>query len=199
MSSAFRLLLSLLGIVFAPRSSFAHGGLPGASGFYSGAAHPFLAVEHFLILAVLGLMIGAHTLPCLRAPLAVLALGLAGGLVRGLDPATAHMILLGLTLLTGILVAAAVQLPAAARAILAGAIGWAVGTDTDVPRTAGLDVFEGAASYTGVFVGVFLICLNAVALASLARGPVPRIAVRMAGSSAAVIALMVLAIKLRPI
>lgn len=198
MIAAFRRAPPGLALALLPEPALAHGGLPGGGGFYSGAAHPFLAVEQFVALAALGLLIGAHPGPGSRAPLAVLALGLALGLAFGLGPAIARPALLALTLLTGILLATALPVPLAARAALAGAIGWVVGADTDVPRPEVLDLFAAGAPYAGVFVGVFLICLNAVALASIARSPVPRIAVRVAGSWAAAIALMVLALQLRP-
>ena len=53
------------------------------------------------------------------------------------------------------------------------------------------------APYAGVFVGVFLLALNAMALASVAHRPPYTIAVRVAGSWIAATAVMVLALRLR--
>lgn len=186
-------------LVMAPGSAAAHGGLPGGGGLYSGAAHPFLALEQFLALLSLGLLMGQTTGTHVRLPILFLAAGLGVGLAAGVVLDHASLTMLGLALVFGGLLAAARPLPVMAMAVCAAVAGWVAGSDTDVPAPASPDIVAAYAPFAGVFVGVFLICLNAAALSSVARRPVARIAIRVAGSWVAAIAVMVLALRLRPL
>ena len=190
-------------LALAAGPAAAHGGLPGGSGFLAGALHPLVAIEHLILLLGLGLLSGQ--LPQARRSLGFAAVGLgvlgglaASGLGEWSAPTVVPSAILGLGVLTGLLVAlAASRVPAALVPPLAGLVGVAVALDTDIPR--GPDGGAGAlvAPVAGVLTGVYLIVLDAAALASFAaaRPPLP-IAVRIAGSWIAAIALMLFAFSL---
>jgi urease accessory protein len=190
--------LLVLAAILAAGPAAAHGTLPGGGGFYAGALHPFLAWEHLFLLIALGLLMGRPPQRAGRAPLAWLALGLAAGLAlgaAGLVWSAAPLVVLAEALLVGLALALALPLPAAVLAVAAAAAGLAVGLDTGVPSG------NGAATLllprTGVVVGVFLIALNAMALAALARRPPFPVALRVAGSWIVAVAAMVLALQVR--
>ena len=176
----------------------AHGTLAGGGGFYAGAMHPFLAWEHLLLLIGLGLLLGRKR-PVDRWPLVFLAVGLASGLVMGFGgvvwSGTAIAVLVG-GVAAGLCLALAVPLPRAAGAGAGMAIGLAVGVDTGVPVDPG--TVPAAVWYAsgGLFVAVFLIVLNAMALAN-AAGTRYAIVLRVAGSWIAAATLMVLAFEFR--
>ena len=52
-----RLLRLMPALIWAAPAQ-AHGTLAGGGGFYAGAAHPFLAVEHLLLLLAGGMLLG---------------------------------------------------------------------------------------------------------------------------------------------
>ena len=187
----------LLALVIVPGQVAAHGGLPGGGGFYSGLAHPFVAIEQFLALLAFGFLLGQQGRDQLRIPLLVLPLMLSAGLAPGITVDYAQAILLGLALLMGVTVAAAPHVSTWVVTTAAALLGGIVGIDTDVPEMISVDPAATLAPYIGVFVGVFLIVMDAAALASVARKQVPRIAVRVVGSWIAAIALMVLALQFR--
>lgn len=178
-----------------PELAAAHGGLPGGGGFYSGAAHPFLAIEQFMGLLALGLLLGGGAGS--RLPLLFLAATLCAGLAAGLGYSGAEPLMLGLALVLGGLLAVGQPVPVWGMSLAAVLTGWIVGTDTDVPAPASTSLAESVAPFAGVVVGVFLIVLNAAALSSAAKGPAAGIALRIVGSWIAAIALMVLALELR--
>lgn len=183
-----------------PGRAEAHGGLPGGGGFVSGVAHPMLAIEQLMILLAFGVLLGRNRGQA-SLPLLLLAAALVSGLWSGVALAVPQALALALALGLGVCLAAAVQPPIWARAVLAGLAGWIIGTNTDVPALASNDLVEVFAPYVGVFTGVFLVTLNAAALASLAvaskaRRPAAEIALRVLGSWIAAIAIMVLALRL---
>lgn len=184
-------------LAFLPGLAAAHGGLPGGGGFYSGAAHPFLAIEQLLGLLGLGLLLGKVSGDNSRLPLVVLAAALCAGLAAGPAYGRAEPVMLWMALLLGSVLAAALWMPLWGRLIAAGLTGWIVGTDTDLPAPSSPDLVVVFAPFAGVFVGVFLIVLNAAAFSSMGERPAARIAVRIVGSWLTAIALMVLALRLR--
>jgi urease accessory protein len=180
-------------VALTATAAHAHGSLPGSGGFYAGALHPLVALEHLLLLLALGLQLGSAPDGPARAPLIALAGALGTGLLLGLAglawPAAPLGILTG-AVLAGAALAAGAPLGGPALALLAAAAGLATGLDTGVP----------SATWTpqaGVFLGVFLIVLNAMAAASVARRPPWGIAVRVVGSWVAAAALMMLAMHIR--
>ena len=163
-----------------PGSAFAHGALPGSSGFAAGFAHPFQATEQVLALIALGLFLGASDR---RLPLAMIAAGFVLGLVaRGVappDPAIrALTLVLGVAI--GLTVALAPDLPhrmALPVALAAGAsVGTVVGAGTDF-SLAGLALSDSLPPLFGAGAAAVLIVLNAVAFARcrIGRGPGRRI------------------------
>ncbi len=193
--------VSALLLALTPQTAVAHGALAGGGGFYAGLAHPFLAWEHTILLIGLGLLLGGLERVKARLPLIGLLIGLGSGLAFGptLALAGSATIVLLLAILTGAALALALRLPVALLAVLALCTGNAIGLDTGVPPPPSAAAIELYAPYVGVIVGAFLIVLNAMALASVATRPVFAIAVRMAGSWIIAIALMVLALHLRPL
>lgn len=177
----------------------AHGTLPGGGGFYAGAAHPFLAWEHLLALLAVGLLVGRWMGVAGRLPLVSLAASLGLGLLLGAlgyGAVSLSAVALALATLGGVGLALAAPLPRVVPA-LAAAVGLVVGLDTGVPAPTSTGVVEVYAPYLGVVAGVFLIVLNAAALASVAVRPPFPIALRVAGSWIAAAALMVLAFEYR--
>lgn len=189
----------LIALLLAPGQVAAHGGLPGGGGFYSGLAHPIVAVEQLLGLLGFGLLAGQMSGAYARLPLLVLAVGLGAGMAMGVVYDNAEPLMLGIALVFGGFLSAALKIPIWGMAISAGLTGWMIGIDTDVPAPTAADLVGTYAPFAGVFVGVFLIALNAAALSSVALRPVPRIAVRIGGSWIAAIALMVLTLRLRAV
>lgn len=185
-----------LALVALATPAHAHGTLPGGGGFYAGLAHPFLAWEHLLLLVALGLLLGRHPRGSARIALLALALALAAGLAFGTArawPEAAGAVLIA-TLVAGAAIATAMPVPPLAATALAAACGLAIGLDTGVPVPQGGVAF---APYAGVLVGVFLIALDTMALASVAHRPPGPIAVRIAGSWIVAVAAMLLALQLQ--
>ncbi len=179
--------LALLLIVLAGPAA-AHGTLPGGGGFYSGALHPFVALDHFVALLALGLTLGRHQT---RLPLAGLGVGLAVGLAYGIAFAWLQLVVLILALILGGLLAANLRLLVVGLGAIALALGLAIGADTDT-GTAN----AGFAAAAGTFTAAYLICLNAMALAGVLRDTPRLIVLRVAGSWILAIAVLVLALRL---
>lgn len=184
----------------------AHGALAGGGGFYAGAAHPFLAADHLLALAAFGLLLGRASRRSAGPAMAALAVALLGGLAlasAGEGSSGASLALLATTVLTGGLVALAAPVPPLGAAAITALGGLAIGLTTDVPPfdwpadASGLVTY--ALPFAGVLVGVFLIALNVMALATAARRPPFTVGVRIAGSWAAAAALMAFALQIRRI
>lgn len=191
-------IAALIALALLPAQAWAHGGLPvGGGGFNAGLAHPVLAVEQFLALLAFGLLLGQQPGPFARSPLAVLAAGLAIGLAAGPIFDGLTLMTLAIALIFGGLLAAALRIAVWGLAAMAAALGVIVGADTDLAAGPPGDMVALVTPFAGVLIGVFLIVLNAAALASLARRPPLPVALRVAGSWIAAIALMVLALRLR--
>jgi urease accessory protein len=192
--------LLALALLLAASPATAHGSLPGGGGFYSGAAHPFLAVEHALLLLGLGLLLGR--MPVAVVGPSVLVLVLVLGLGAGLWaqqvlhlPLTPYI--LGLALLCGVLLAVVPRLPPTwvqAGALLAGGL---VGADTDgIVNVA--QPMTTAFAVVGLGVGVLLIVLNAAALSQFLTARGWQIVTRVAGSWICAITVLVLALAFVP-
>ncbi|WP_054006532.1 HupE/UreJ family protein [Cypionkella psychrotolerans] len=196
-----RLRVGVVLLALTPQAAAAHGTLAGGGGFYAGIEHPFLAWEHTILLIGLGLLLGRLGRMRARLPLCGLLIGLGAGLIFGPAlgfPGSGVSILL-LAMLAGAIVVLMLPVPMLLLAVLMLMGGVAVGLDTGVPPPPDMTAIELYAPYLGVVVGVFLIVLNVMALASLATRPPYTIAVRMVGSWIIAIAMMVLALHLRQI
>ncbi len=175
-------------LILSASAAQAHGSLPGGGGFYSGALHPLVALEHLLVLLVAGLALGRDGD---RRPLWALALGLAAGLSSWQEVSGLSVVLLVLTLGLGTVLALQWRLPDWVHVVALLVIGLAVGLDTDLPKTAPM-----MAGF-GVSVTVFLLTLNAFALGLALGGSRAAIVLRVAGAWMLAAALMVLALSLR--
>jgi urease accessory protein len=177
-------------LLLAATPATAHGTLPGGGGFVSGMAHPFLAVDHLLLLIGLGILLGRLG-P--RRPL----LGLLAGLVTGfgltlLQFGPMQPVILMLALIIGGVLAAAIRINDLTAIFVATTTGLLIGADTDGP--AGSTVII---AYAGVAAAVFLIVLNCMALAHYGSGKLNGVPLRVAGSWIAAAAILVLALLAR--
>jgi urease accessory protein len=177
-------------LLLAATPANAHDTLPGAGGFSAGFAHPFLAVEHLLLLLGLGAVLGRQGG---RGAL----LGILGGLLAGfgltpLQSGALQPVILMLALVMGAVLAAAIPLGSACLFALAAATGLLVAADTDGPAGA-----QGLIALAGVTAGVFLITLNAMAIAQQGTHRLNGVPLRVAGSWIAAAAILVLAFQLR--
>ena len=162
-------------------------------GFAGGLLHPLLAPAHLLSLIGLGLLAGGGPLRARGAIVTAFALGLAGGLgaiafAAGETPA--NDVLLAAAVICGVIAATGLPGPAWFTAPLALIIGSAVGLDSP-PET--ISMHEAALMLAGTFCGgIAALALIAAAAAALAR---LAIALRVAGSWIAAIAILVLALR----
>jgi urease accessory protein len=173
-------------LLLAASPAAAHGTLPGGGGFYAGAAHPFLAGDHLLLLIGLGVLLGRLGL---RRPL----LGLLAGLVTGFGLTLLHLgplqpAILMLAVVIGGVLAAAIRINGLTAIVIATIAGLLIGADTDGP-TGGTAII----AYAGVTAAVFLIVLNSMALAHYGGGRLNGVPLRVAGSWIAAAAILVLA------
>lgn len=176
-----------LPMALAASPAFAHGTLPGGGGFYAGAAHPFLAGDHLLLLFGLGILLGRAGR---RTPLIALLGALSAGFATTtLLPVPLQPAILMLALVVGGLLAAAIPVRPAILGLLAIATGLLVGADTDGSNT--------IIAYAGVTVAVVLIVLNSMALAYVGAGLLNGVPLRVAGSWISAAAILVLAFFLR--
>ena len=197
-----RVLVAAGVLALAGGPAAAHGGLPGGGGFLAGALHPLVAIEHLILLLGLGLLSGQLP-PARRSPgFAAVGLGVLGGLTAdGLGDWSATTVvpiaILGLAVVMGVIVAfVASRVPAAVVLPLAALVGLAVGLDTDVPSGSDGGAAALVAPIAGVLTGVYLVVLDAAALAAVAAQPPFPVAVRIVGSWIAAIALMLFAFSL---
>jgi urease accessory protein len=165
-------------------------------GFAGGLLHPLLAPAHLLSLIGLGLLAGRGSLRVRIAIVAAFAAGLGGGLgaiAFGAGETSANNVLLAAAAACGVI--AALGLPGRAWFVapLALIIGSAVGLDSP-PET--ISMHEAVLMLTGTFCGgvaaLALLTAAAAWLAHLWRA----IALRVAGSWIAAIAILVLALRL---
>jgi urease accessory protein len=176
--------LAVLALISATPAA-AHGTLPGGGGFYAGAAHPFLAADHFLLLAGLGTLLGRSGQ---RQPLIALLLALLAGFALT-SPVPLQPAILTLALVIGGLLAAALRVGPAVTIAIAAATGLMVGADTD-----GSTVLVASA---GTTIAVFLIVLNTMALARVGAPRLNGVPLRVAGSWIAAAAILILAFLVR--
>lgn len=185
-----------LALVAGPAA--AHGGLGSTAGFLGSALHPLVAVEHLILLVGLGLVAGQMPRDRRGAGFLAVGVGLLAGIALSLTQTPwLTVAVLGMGCTMGVLVALLPgRVPAAACAALAILAGLAVGLDTDV---AGMAVQAGTipwAAISGVVAMAYIVVLDVAALVQAARWPPLLLAVRIAGSWIAAIALLLFALSL---
>ena len=161
--------------------------------FLGGMAHPLMLPAHVLALLAIGLLIGQQR--GRLVPLVAFVAGLVAGLAAialAIGPTSAADLLLGLTAVTGLLLALAHPLPVPVTAPLAAAVGVAFGLDSP-PEVISLP------AATAVLIGTGVGASLALAIVVFACGHLTaawqRIALRIAGSWTAASALLVLALR----
>jgi len=119
--------------LLAAPAAVAHSPIEGIGDFYGGILHPALVPAHLLALVSLGLLLGQLGLDAMRVGYAAFLPALIAGLVAagaGVSINSLELWLLTGSLVCGLLVAVRVPLPGSLAAVLAGAVGLAVGLDS---------------------------------------------------------------------
>jgi urease accessory protein len=163
--------------------------------FAGGLLHPLLAPAHVLALIGLALLTGRTIAAAASAIIAAFALGLAGGLgaiAWGVGETPANDVVLAAAALCGVIAAIGFAVPVRVAAPLALVSGAAMGLDSPPEVIAlheALLMLIGTAC--GATAALAVLALAAGALVGLWRG----IALRVAGSWIAAIAILVLALR----
>ncbi len=180
--------------ILAPApAAFAHSTIEGIGDFYNGLAHPFVVPAHAMLLIALGLLLGQQGTEHVRRGLPAFAAALALALLLS-NQATALPlpgVLLGAGTLTGLLLAAALPLPGWSTLLLALLAGVLVGIDSDPGNQAGIARLT---TLAGTWLAASFAVLWFFVVADMRQKAWQRIAVRVAGSWIAAIAIMVLAL-----
>jgi urease accessory protein len=175
----------------APAS--AHSPVKELGEFYGGLLHPALVPAHALLVLALGLLLWAHGPRAARgailAFLPLAAAGLAAVWLAAAPPLPASLPL-AVAAAAGLLVALAIRLPLAILAPLAGTAGLMVGLDT-TPEPAATAAARDAFLLGGLS-GIAAAVLLVIALVLRVPATVRPVAVRVAGSWSAAVALLVL-------
>lgn len=164
--------------------------------FYNGLLHPLLVPAHMIALAGLGVLLGRQAPVTRRVALAVLVVGLVGGLAAlaaGVGDINADLVVGAVAMLSGLLVASAMPLTSPVAAAIAAVSGGAVALDSPP------DVVSLAAAYrtlagTG-FGAAAIVILIASGTARLTRWW-QHVALRILGSWLAAVAMLSLALRL---
>jgi urease accessory protein len=163
-----------------------------------GLLHPLVTPDHVIALTSLGLVAGRNTLPVTVAIVAAFALGIAiglGALASGAGETPAGDVLLAVAALCGLIAATGVAAPVVLAAPVALASGVALGLDSP-PDSVRLG--EAVAMLIGTACGsiaaLAVTALLALTVARLWQG----IALRVAGSWIAAIAILALAVRWAP-
>ncbi len=188
-----RWLLVALLVMAWPEAAFAHSSVPGLSGLYWGMLHPFTSAAQLLLLIVLGLLV-QQRLPASELVLfTFIGASLIGGTVAaaGYLPANVDILLLGLTVLAGLLVVSALPLPpwllmavGSVSGVAAGLVAW--------PDAGKLDAMLMTAF--GAVIGSFLLVMLIAAVVEIVRLKVSLtwlpIAIRVAGAWVTAVAML---------
>ncbi len=167
--------------------------MPGMAGFGSGLVHALVTPAHLLLLLGLSLWLAQQPAHRMRTAWLPFAAAVATGLLATTQGVVAPAVLLpGLALATGLLVAAAVPAPVQLRWVLLAAAGFALGLDSGVDGGAAPTAV--AITLLGTWLGALLYLANGAHYAAL----LPRrrwvmVGMRVAGSWIAAISLLVLA------
>ncbi|NJO38013.1 MAG: hypothetical protein HC871_10880 [Rhizobiales bacterium] len=171
--------------------------IAGMTGFLDGVLHPLTVPAQLLALLGLGLWLGRHqpqeTDRAIIGFAVSLILGSALGMIGPLRDMTP--ILLPAALALGLLVAAERHLAWLGAAAVAAGVGLLVGADSTPDETTSLQ--SRIILLAGTFVGAHLLLLNLMTIVSASERAWSRIAVRIAGSWLAAIAILMLALNFR--
>lgn len=164
--------------------------------FFNGLLHPLLVPAHTMTLAGLGVLLGRQAAVTRRVALAVLVVGLVGGvavLAAGVGNLHADVLVGAIAMISGLLVASAMPLALPVAAALAAASGAAVALDSP-PDVVSLAAAYGTLAGTG-FGATAIVTLVAAGTATLHRWW-QIVALRIVGSWIAAAAMLSLALRL---
>jgi urease accessory protein len=167
----------------------------GSEGFAGGLLHPVQVPAHLVALIALGVLIGRAFAPTRVVVIAAFACGLAGGLgaiAWGVGETVANDVLLAAAAVGGVVAAVGFSVRPWLAAPLAVVVGMAVGLDSPPEAISlGTAVLMLIGTAVGGVAVLALIAIAACAAARLWHG----IALRVAGSWIAAIAILVLALR----
>lgn len=181
-------------MLLVAQPAWAHAPIPGVGGFAGGLLHPILVPSHGLSLLALGLYIGQQREH--RIALAIFATTLIAGLTAielAAGETPAEIVLLAVTGILGVLLAAAWSLPRPLGWVVAAIAGGALALDSPPDATT---LEEGNLMLLGTAVGA---CAGLAAVTigtSLAKDTWNMLGVRVLGSWIAASAILVLALAL---
>lgn len=183
-------------LVTTAAPAFGHSPIEGIDSFFNGVLHPVFVPAHFLLLMALGLYLGQRGARNNQRPLLVFVIASVAGLVLAWFAIGSGMekLLLGLTLLLGLLIAANLGPGIAFSVLIAAVAGLLIGMDSTQESLAGMDRFV---SLFGTGVAIYFLILYPIAIAEWAVGRTwEKIGIRIAGSWIAAAALMVLVLSM---
>ncbi len=191
-----RLLIWTGAAVLAPAApAFAHSMIEGIGDFYNGLLHPFAVPAHALAVISLGLLLGQRGPAAVKQALPLFAICLAISLLvsdrAGQLPLGTW--LLGLGAAQGLMLALAWRWPIALLSLLAVAAAAGIGLDSNPEGFSGWDRLI---PMSGIWLAASFAVLWFFGAADAARRHWQKVAVRVAGSWAAAIAIMVLALQI---
>lgn len=193
--AGFVLTAALVSI--AAESAAAHTIIPGVSGFQGGMLHPLMVPTHTMNVISLGLLIGQRSLGERHALIAILIAGLAGAIalvVLAFATDRAETILLCTAIASGVLLAARRPVPLLLIALLTAVAAMALQLDS-VPST--ISASETMLTLAGAALAAFAVVTLIAFLAARITWSWLAVAVRIAGSWIAAIALLTLALTMR--
>jgi urease accessory protein len=157
MNKIYLILLMVSGFLGFSGPVFAHTGVLPADGLGDGFMHPFLGLDHTLVMLGVGLWAATHRLAVAGQIVAVFLLYMLAGALLGLQGVQfvfiETAILLSLLVIGGLLVMGRLQLPAAiAAALVAGsALMHGLAHGSEIPSTASANsYFLGMIAATGL-------------------------------------------------
>jgi urease accessory protein len=176
-----------------PGLAFAHGSVGGLSGLYAGMLHPVAAPAHLLGAIALGVLSGKGGQAGTARALSAIVLGCLLGMLlsRPGFAITVQLMLLPAIALVGILIAANLEVPRSAAALLCFATAFAIIMDSAPDAASGA---ERLATLAGTALSISAAFVWISAIVACLRRPWHRIGVRIAGSWISACALLVLAL-----
>jgi urease accessory protein len=192
----FSFLAAGLLAVLLPELAFAHSPIKGMDSFYNGVLHPVLVPAHLLAIVTSGLLIGQHGAKAMQPAVILFMVTLVAVLLAtgqfdlAFPEKTAMILLLTLSIASGLLVAFEKTIPLPVLLAVAAAAALLVGLDSSQPELEGR---RKLAILAGTGVGASLLMLYAAAAAEFANKAWQKIGIRIVGSWGTAASFIVLA------
>ena len=165
-----------------PSLAFAHSPIKGINNFYNGVLHPALVPPQLTLLIAMGLYLGQRDVSQNQKPvMSFLVAAIAGLVVAGFSSGfELQVLMLGTTIVVGILVAADLALKRHWRIAMAALAGLLLGLDSTQETLSGMPKWV---TLFGCLIGIALLLMFPMALADYCRSKEwQRIGVRVIGS-----------------